>query len=78
MKKRLALSAIAALAAFAAAVTWWRSWMYHGMFGAPGIVEKIAHLDGEAAYNGMFLEMYIICLSLTSLAVLIVRNRRGR
>jgi hypothetical protein len=61
---------------FFLSVIWWRLWIYHGFPGTPGWWSSLAGWDGEAAYDGVFYEMYVVCLIITAVCCLFWRRRR--
>ncbi len=48
------------VAAQVCALEWWRLWMYHGWQGPPELLFKFFEADGEAAYDLIGFEMFLI------------------
>ena len=63
-----AWSASLIVSAGTACVFWWNAWMYRGWPGSPGIVARLLHADGEAAYDANALEMFLIALAVFAAA----------
>ena len=62
MMKRLTTWLLIPLVAGAVATAWWNMWMYHGWIGCTGLLGSLIRADGEAAYNAMMAEMFIVAL----------------
>ncbi len=60
--KKLTAWLLIPLMAGAVATGWWNMWMYHGWIGCTGLLGSLIQADGEAAYNAMMAEMFIVAL----------------
>ncbi len=72
------------LFAFGFATFWWRMWFYRGWTGPPQLLIRLFGADGEAAYDTVMIEMFLICLIFICVLVPVlraamrIRSERGR
>lgn len=76
MKSKIALLLLSLPASLAVAVVWWRLWMYHGFFGPPPVLKPFFSLDGEAVYDRVLGEMFVLAWLLALSAILLWFRRR--
>jgi hypothetical protein len=75
MKKFLLFSGIfmgIMVAAQVCALEWWRLWMYHGWQGLPERLFKFFEADGEAAYDLIGFEMFLIVWMVLSVVFIVI------
>jgi hypothetical protein len=58
-------------------IIWWRLWMNHGVWGPPAFLKSFLLWDGEAAYDRVALEMFLVLLAVLLLVVGLVRLRQA-
>ena len=68
---------ICIVVALGSAIIWWRMWLYHGWIGSPQVLTKLLRVDGEASYNVVMIEMFIICLLIVCLVFIGLRFIRS-
>ena len=76
MKMKSLLLLLSLPASLGIAVGWWRLWMYHGLFGPPPLLKPFFSLDGEAVYDRVLGEMFVVAWILALSSILIWFRRR--
>jgi hypothetical protein len=78
MMKKLTTWLSILLMAGAVATGWWNMWMYHGWIGCTGLLGSLIQADGEAAYDAMMAEMFIVALVIGTAAFVGGRMRKRK
>ena len=76
MSRSIRIALIVLILAVVGSACWWRLWMYQGIFGPINIISSFVVLDGEAAYDLVFIEMFVQLATLKALLVLVVDKCR--
>ncbi len=73
--KTILLILAGSLISFLLSVVWWRLWMYKGFFGPPAFLSAFLWTDGEASYDRVALEMFLVLFVIFSFVILAFRYK---
>ena len=65
-------SAFIIIVSAALTIFWWRGWLYSGFWGPPLLLNSFLSIDGEASYNAMMLQTFVISSAVCTLLYFIV------